>query len=102
MSEPPTIEILEPTPGEPYSESSPVRFLAEVSDPDNEPTQLTVAWDSNIQGELTIRSPDPDGVIDSMVELVGRGRGESTLNASRRTSAGGTLNEGGQERLFSK
>lgn len=69
-SEPPTIDIEEPIPGEPYSQGSPVRFLAQVTDPDNDPSQLTVVWDSNIQGELTIDAPNPDGLIDAMVALV--------------------------------
>ena len=69
-SEPPTIDISEPVSGEPYSASEPIRFLVEVSDPDNEPAQLTVAWDSNIQGELVLPDPDPSGRIDGMVSLV--------------------------------
>ena len=68
-SEPPSIEVLEPISGEAYSESTPVRFLAEVADPDNDPSQLEVVWDSNIQGELPVSAPDPSGVIDSMVVL---------------------------------
>ena len=40
-----------------------------MADPDNDPSQLEVVWDSNIQGELPVSAPDPSGVIDSMVVL---------------------------------
>ena len=46
-----------------------MRFPAEVAETDNEPTQLSVVWDSNIQGELTVDSPNSDGMIDTMVAL---------------------------------
>ncbi|HCH66340.1 MAG: hypothetical protein CL927_07910, partial [Deltaproteobacteria bacterium] len=68
-SEPPVIDILEPVSGEPYSASEPIRFLVEVTDPDNEPEQLVTMWDSNIQGELVLPSPDPSGLIDGVVSL---------------------------------
>ncbi len=66
---PPTIEITGPAEGRRYYTDVPLHFTAQVSDSESDPGELSVVWDSNVQGELTIDAPSSSGAIEGDVYL---------------------------------
>ena len=64
-NEAPTIEILSPNETERYYSDQLISFQIEVSDLEDLPENLTVSWDSSIDGEISLESePDSNGSID--------------------------------------
>ncbi len=67
---PPSVAITSPVEGRRYYADVPIRFTAEVSDPESDPDELTVTWESNLMGALTVDPPNSYGYVDSEVYLV--------------------------------
>jgi len=67
---PPTITITGPAEGRRYYADVPLLFTAEVSDPETDADELSVVWESDTQGALTIDGPSSSGLIEGEVYLV--------------------------------
>ena len=66
---PPSIEITGPAEGRRYYTDVPLLFTAEVNDPESDPEELSVVWESDQQGELAIDAPTTSGQIEGEVYL---------------------------------
>ena len=66
---PPSIQITGPAEGRRYYTDVPLSFTAEVSDPETDADELSVVWESDVQGELAIDGPSSSGVIEGEVYL---------------------------------
>ena len=66
---PPSITITGPEEGRRYYEDVPLSFTADVSDPESDPDELSIVWESDLQGELSIDPPSSSGVIEGEVYL---------------------------------
>lgn len=62
---PPTITITSPTDGPRHYADVPVTIAGEVSDPESDPDELTVTWESDRQGALSVDPPSTSGVIET-------------------------------------
>ena len=61
---PPSVTILSPGDGESFDEDSLIHFQAIVSDSYDSPTELTIIWSTDIQGDLNSTAlPDAQGNI---------------------------------------
>ncbi|MFT4628331.1 MAG: hypothetical protein ACI8PZ_007026 [Myxococcota bacterium] len=82
---PPSCEILSPEDGTTQTYDAAVPFLALASDVDVEPTVLTIAVTSNVDGLLVEGAPDAEGGIDTTIRMT---RGVHTLTLTVVDDAG--------------
>ena len=66
---PPSITITGPVEGRRYYTDVPLLFTAEVSDPETDADELSVRWESDVQGELSLDAPSSSGFIEGEVYL---------------------------------
>ena len=59
----PTLTLLEPTDGDVVDEGAEVRFSAEVSDSEDQPTDLLLDWVSDLDGTISSAGADSTGAV---------------------------------------
>ena len=62
---PPSVTMLSPGDGESFNEDSIIHFHAKVSDSYDSPSELTIFWGSDVQGEL-----NSEALLDSLGDLM--------------------------------
>ena len=60
---PPEINIESPVSGDVVDEGNPVSFSATISDGEDTPTDLTLSWVSDIDGEFSTQGSDSTGTV---------------------------------------
>ncbi len=67
---PPSVTIEGPTEGSEWPSDAPVRLLARISDEEDSPEELSLAWSSTLDGALSVESTlDSDGLAEAYVSL---------------------------------
>jgi hypothetical protein len=75
----PTLVVTAPASGAVVNERDAVRFLGSVTDNEDPPSDVTLSWDSDLDGAFSAQGADPDGAIDFTVDTLNPG--EHTLTA---------------------
>lgn len=60
---PPTVTITGPTPASLFTCNTTIDFTATISDPDEAPQDLSVAWSSSMDGQMNTDPSDPTGSV---------------------------------------
>lgn len=82
----PTIQLLSPSLGEVYYRDQLIRFAAEISDDEDEPSDLIVEWESSLDGVLTLSdAADSSGTLEDFGYL---SEGEHAVSLSVTDSSG--------------
>ena len=70
-SYPPEITLLSPSEGEIFSADDSIQFAASVSDAEDAPEDLTIRWNSSLEGALTLDTTvDSNGEMSDYTQLV--------------------------------
>ena len=88
-SAPPVVEIIEPTADGVYYSEFAITFQAQVSDAEDDPEELLIAWESDLDGTLSLDPPDSTGHILDF-DYLSIGQHIITLSASDTTGKSST------------
>ncbi len=82
VGNPPNISITAPSSGDVFNEGDLVTFSASVSDPEDSPDDLSLSWDSDLDGTLNTDPADSAGAVGFTSSVLGSGTHTVTLTAT--------------------
>ena len=82
---PPVIELLAPVPGEVVADGDAVAFSATVSDAEDGPASLSLAWESSLDGLFSVQGADGTGVAAFDMEGLAVGEHLVTVTVTDRS-----------------
>ena len=73
VGSPPTLQLTSPNNGDVYSVGGPVLFSATVTDQEDSSSDISMEWNSDIDGVLSLQSPDSSGYLSFSTQALSSG-----------------------------